>query len=239
MSDLPWWKQEAARSIERKAAEKRIAGGVIPGDSFLIVTEGTATEPVYFRHLRSEMKLSVVEIHIQPGDGSHPLNVIATAARLADERKTEMKKERENQSFSKTSFDHVWAVIDTDVAVRTGIWNQVKSAAKNGKVMLATSTPCFEYWLTLHIRYTAAPIVDGGTAKSALKEAGFDCASEEAALISVPKLIPLWTQAVLHAERVRKLQWDARTPDPANPSTEVDILLRALDDSLPPSRRKL
>lgn len=239
MSELPWWKQEEARSIERKAAAGRSARGVNPGDSFLIVTEGTVTEPIYFQHMRDDMKLSAVELHIQPGDGSHPLSVIATAVRLAGERKAELDKERENQSFSKTSFDHIWAVIDTDVAVRTGIWEEVKAAAKKGKVSLASSTPCFEYWLTLHINYTTAPFVDGGTAKGSLKKAGYDCASEAAALVSVPKLIPLWPQAVLHGLRVRKYHEEARTPDPANPSTEVDILLQALDDSLPIPRRTL
>jgi len=239
MSNLPWWKEDAARSIERKAAAKRSVSGVKAGDSFLIVTEGTATEPIYFEQLRNDMKLSVVEIHIQPGDGSHPKNVIATAVRLVGERKVEMEKNRENQSFSKTAFDHVWAVIDTDVAVRDGIWYDVKSAAKKGKVFLASSTPCFEYWLTLHVGFSTAPIVDGGTAKGALKKAGYDCATKAAALISVPKLIPLWPQAVRHAKRVRKLHVEARTPDPANPSTNVDILLQALDDSLPSSRRRL
>jgi len=239
MSDLPWWKEEKARSIERKTAAKHLASGVNPGDSFLIVTEGTETEPIYFELLRNDMKLSVVEIHIQPGDGSHPKNVIATAVRLAGERKAEMEKNRENQSFSKTAFDHVWAVIDTDVAVRDGIWDEVKSAAEKENILLASSTPCFEYWLTLHVGFSTAPIFDGGTAKGALKKAGYDCASRAAALISVPKLIPLWTEAVRHAKRVRKHHTEGRTTDPANPSTNVDILLQALDDSMPSSRRRL
>ncbi len=239
MADLPWWKEEAARSILRKAAARRMESGVNPGDSFLIVTEGTVTEPLYFQCLRDEMKLSVVEIHVQPGDGSHPLKVIDTAVRLAKERKADMSKHRENQSFSKTSFDHVWAVIDTDVATRNGIWDQVKAAAAAGNVSLAPSTPCFEYWLLLHLSCSTAPLMDGAAAKAALKTAGFDCAASATAEVSVPGLIPHWPQAVKHAERVRKHHLDGRTPDPANPSTAVDFLLRALDDSLPVSRRKL
>lgn len=150
-----------------------------------------------------------------------------------------MKKHREDQSFSKTSFDHVWAVIDTDVAVRKGIWDQVKSAAKKGKISLASSTPCFEYWLMLHLKFTTAALVDGKTAKATLKEAGFDCSSREAASVSVSKLSPLWSKAVKHAKQVRAHHAEARTPDPANPSTCVDMLLQALDDSLPSVRKKL
>ena len=238
MSNLPWWKEQKARSIERKATAARRTSGVNPGDSFLIVTEGTVTEPIYFQQLRKDMKLSAVEIHIQPGDGSHPLSVIETAVCLAKDRRAEMKKQRENQSFCKVSFDHVWAVIDTDVAVRDGIWDQVKSAAKEGKVTLAPSTPCFEYWLMLHLKYTSAALVDGATAKATLKEAGFDCSSK-AAVVSVPKLMPLWPKAVQHAKQVRKHHEEANTPDPANPSTCVDMLLQALDDSLPAIRKRL
>ncbi len=239
MAAQQWWKEEAARSIERKAAARRKEGGVNPGDSFLIVTEGTVTEPLYFQCLRDEMKLSVVEIHVQPGDGSHPLKVIATAVRLAEERKAEMRKQRESQSFSKTCFDHVWAVIDTDVAVRDGIWDKVKAAASAGKVSLAPSTPCFEYWLILHLSCSTAPLMDGAAAKAALKTAGFDCAAAVTAATSVRGLMPHWPKAVKHAERVRKHHLKGRTPDPANPSTDVDFLLRALDDSLPAPRRKI
>lgn len=239
MADLPWWKEEAARSIQRKAAALRVDHGVNPGDSFLIVTEGTVTEPFYFLRLRDEMKLSVVEIHIQPGDASHPPHVISTAVRLAQERKAEMSKERENQSFSKTCFDHVWAVIDTDVAVRDNTWHKVKAAAAEGKVSLSSSTPCFEYWLMLHLKYSTAPLIDGTAAKAALKTAGFDCAAATSAAASMSGLIPHWPKAVKHAERVRKHHFDGRTPDPTNPSTDVDLLLRALDDSLPAPRRKL
>lgn len=238
MSDLPWWKVAAEQSIERKAAAKRNDSGVNPGDSFLIVTEGTATEPIYFQHILKEMKLSIVEIHIQPGDRSHPISVIETAVRLAKDRKVEMKKQRENQSFCKVAFDHVWAVIDTDVAVRDGIWDQVKSAAKKGKISLASSTPCFEYWLMLHLKYTSAALVDGRTAKATLKEAGYDCSSKESASVSIPKLIPLLQKAIEHAKQVRRLHVEARTPDPANPSTCVDRLLEALADSLLKIRKK-
>jgi hypothetical protein len=239
MQDLPWWMEEAARSMQRKAAARRVASGVDPGDTFLIVTEGSVTEPLYFQRLRNELKLSAVEIHVQPGDASHPLHVIATAVRIAAERKIEMKKHRENQSFCKTSFDHVWAVIDTDVAVRDGIWDQVKAAADTGNVTLASSTPCFEYWLMLHLNYSTAPIEGGAAAKAALKTAGFDCASQATAAVSVPQLIHHWPQAVKHAVRVRKHHFSGRTPDPANPSTAVDLLLQALDDSLPAPRRRL
>lgn len=239
MAAKQWWEIEADLAVERKAAVQRDARGVNPGDSFLIVTEGTVTEPGYFRLLRDDLKLSMVDIHIVPGDKSHPLKVIATAVRLAEERKAKMTEQRENQSFSEISFDHVWAVIDADVPVKEGTWEKVKQAAAAGNIHLAHSMPCIEYWLLLHQNYMTASLTNGTAAKAALKSAGFDCSTSKKARVSLPKLIPLWPQAVAHADRVRKHHKKGRTPEPANPSTDVDLLVQALDDSVPAHRRKL
>ena len=46
-------------------------------------------------------------------------------------------------------------------------------------------------------------------------------------------------KAALHAEQVRQHHETAGTPLPANPSTEVDRLARALNDSAPEHLRKL
>lgn len=51
--------------------------------------------------------------------------------------------------------------------------------------------------------------------------------------------ISKWPEAVVHAENVRRHHDGAQTPKPANPSTEVDRLARALNDSAPAHRRKL
>jgi hypothetical protein len=44
-------------------------------------------------------------------------------------------------------------VIDTDAAVKDGLWLEVESAAKRLHVLLAHSTPSFEFWLLLHLLY--------------------------------------------------------------------------------------
>lgn len=239
MAGDQWWKAAEASSLERKAVAKREASGVKLGDSFLIVTEGTVTEPEYFRLLLDDLKLSVVKIHIQPGDKPQPLKVIATAVRLAKKRAAGMKKKREGQAFSKIPFDHVWAVIDADVPMKEGNWEEVKQAAADGNVRLAPSMPCIEYWLLLHLKYSTAGLADGDAAKAALKAAGFDCSKLETAKESLPNLIEQWPQAAKHADKVRNHHTKGGTPEPANPSTDVDLLVRALNDSVQPHRRKL
>jgi hypothetical protein len=213
-----------------------------PGDAFLIVTEGTVTEPVYFDLLVRDLHLPLVRIEIQPGDGTDPKRVVLTAEREAKNQQHNARKGvlgiREPAKF-----DHVWAVVDTDVAVRNHIWNDVKQLAAARKVELAHSTPCFEFWLLLHIVgfTTRTDLVDGTAAKRAVKDAlGCDYSTnEETAIEAIGTFFSKWPEAVGHAERVRRHHQTAQTPQPACPSTEVDRLARALNDSAAEHHRRL
>ena len=74
LPELPWWKQAAAQKLEREmrtVASLRPAFAR-PGDSILIVTEGTVTEPANFSLLRNDMKLSTVTVAIYPGEVARP-----------------------------------------------------------------------------------------------------------------------------------------------------------------------
>ena len=235
-----WWKENKAMRLDRPAAKSRGTGTTAPGDSFLIVTEGTVTEPIYFQLLQADLQLPAVRVKVMPGKASDPRHVIRTAA---DEKKEHARRERKRLlGFSEPSrFDHVWAVVDSDVAVRNGIWNDVVQLASSNKVELAHSTPCFEFWLLLHLRYTTrSDLRDGATAKSAFKhELGEDYGtSVDVARHAFASIIGKWPNAVIHGERVRQHHLSAATPAPANPSTEVDRLVRALNDSAPAHLRK-
>ena len=86
-----------------------------------------------------------------------------------------------------------------------------------------------------HLTYTTAVLVDGTAAKAAVKDAlGRDYSTNEAtAKQAIATFLSKWPEAVGHAERVRRHHEEAQTPKPANPSTEVDRLVRALNDSKP------
>ncbi len=240
--DKDWWKAAKAMSLERAAHAKAAASGVNAGDAFLVVTEGTVTEPVYFELLRTDLQLAAVRIRIEPGKHSDPRHVIETAAGEVKEQARRARKGLLGNT-EPAKFDHVWAVIDTDVAVRNGFWNEVETLARTRKVKLAHSTPCFEYWLLLHIQglTTRGDLVNGDAAKSAVKhELGQDYSTnEETARAVMPLFVPKWPEAVVHGETVRTYHAAAATPKPANPSTEVCALVRALNDSAPAHLRKL
>ncbi len=235
-----WWKKPAAKSLGRKAKAAKPEALAKPGDSFLIVTEGTVTEPIYFDLLLKDLRLSSIKVQVIPGDASDPRHVIRSAARIAEDQ-TKRHRKGELATTEPAKFDHVWAVIDTDVAQRQDFWNDVPQLAEARKVKIAHSTPCFEYWLLLHLSYTTRSLTTGSEAKSALKAAlGSEYSTNEAVAKSTfPTFIQKWPEAVRHAERVRKSYADCMPAlVPVNPSTEVDKLVRALNNSTPASRQK-
>jgi len=239
--DPNWWRAAKALSLDRSKRQAALAAEAKPGDAFLIVTEGTVTEPVYFDLLLRDLHLSAVSIKVQPGDGTDPKRVVLTAEREANEQRRKARKGLLG-IHEPAKFDHVWAVVDTDVAVRNRIWNDVKQLAIARKVKLAHSTPCFEFWLLLHFGFTTrADLVDGAAAKRAVKDAlSRDYpTNKETAKQAITTFFPKWPEAVGHAEKVRRHHESARTPEPANPSTEADRLVRALNDSAPEHSRKL
>jgi hypothetical protein len=128
------------------------------------------------------------------------------------------------------------------VAVREGFWNEVRQLAEAKKVRLAHSTPCFEFWLLLHFGFTTrGDLFNGSAAKSALKAmCGQDYSTnEKEAREAIASFVSKWPEAIVHSEKVRLHHAAARTRSPANPSTEMDRLVRALNDSAPPWRRRI
>lgn len=239
--DPEWWKKKRDASLERRQAEAAAASGVKLGDAFLVVTEGTVTEPIYFELFLATLELSRVSVVVIPGKASDPRQVIDTGRDVADEQ-VRLAEKGQLSVRAPAKFDHVWAVIDTDVAVREDFWNEVQQLATARDVTLAHSTPCFEFWLLLHFGMTTrGDLPDGTAAKDAVKAAlGRDYSTNEAtAREAMPLLIDQWPEAVIYAERVRQHHHGAGTPIPANPSTEVDLLIRALNDSAPEHLRKL
>ena len=229
-----WWRQAKAASLERKRRRATESSLAKPGDAFLIVTEGTVTEPVYIGLLVRDLQLSIVRIKVQPGDYSAPHQVILTAERIAAEQVRKAKKGRLAIN-EPGKFDQVWAVIDTDVAQREEKWNEVEQLARAKNVRLAHSTPCFEFWLLIHLVgfTTRTDLIDGDHAKAAVKEALGRAYStnEEIARAVLPFFMDKWAEAVGFADQVRQHHHYVPNPPPANPSTDVDLLVRALNES--------
>jgi hypothetical protein len=233
-----WWAKQQKLG-ERKPVHRPACAST--GDAILIVTEGTVTEPIYFKLVRNDLKLSTVTVAIYPGTHSDPRHVIKTAEKKVKDLARRARK-AELGMGEPAKFDHVWAVVDTDVAVREGFWNDVVQLSETSKVRLAHSTPCFEAWLWFHLVGPRTHVLQDGTrSKAAVRaELGRDYSTNGAvAKIVMPVFIPKWKDAVTAAETVRKSHASAGTTPPADPSTEVDRLICIMNDSAQPSHRKI
>lgn len=110
-------------------------------DSSLIViaTEGEKTEKQYFEGLKSLFKSKKVNILILPNidHRSSPEQVMELIDNFLDDFKLEDN-------------DQCWLVIDVDRWENETL-SYVASSCSQKNISLAVSTPCFEFWLLLHV----------------------------------------------------------------------------------------
>jgi hypothetical protein len=199
---------------------KRAAPSRTPGKTFLIVTEGKMTEPNYFEALRKRLNLSTVEVFVHHPEATDPKNLTDEAIRLS---KAQKRKARDGFVVA---YDEVWVVYDLEKPhdERRRLHKGQKDKQRAHGVRVATSDPCFEFWLLLHHRYTTRAFADCDEVMKALKK--MLPTYKKAAEIpdSVLALTPV---AVEHAERCRKHHKESGGD--GNPSTDVDFLVRALN----------
>ena len=105
---------------------------------FLIVCEGSKTEPNYFGGFPVSKELVDLEII---GYAQDPLHVVEHAAKLAAEAKR-----------LKESYDQVWGVFDRDDVNRQR-FNEAFALASREKVSIAYCNEAFELWYLLHFDY--------------------------------------------------------------------------------------
>ena len=222
-----------------REAREALPGEPRLGDAFLIVTEGEITERLYFESLRAALELSAVTVRVV-----HPACTDANGlvrAAMAERDAAASRRQGEGGNWDLGDYDHVWVVFDTDVAARQGQLTPALQLAKAERIHVAHSTPCVEFWLLLHFRYTTGPLLDSAAAERALGEAWQRRYHKRAQAFPElwQALKPGIPAAVSRASQVREHHEQGRTPFPPNPSTEVDLLVRALDASVQPSRRML
>ncbi|MDO5716289.1 MAG: RloB family protein [Tissierellia bacterium] len=135
------------RKAERKKREPRKGHTREPkANSFLIVTEGTKTEPYYFQGLAEKIeKTRGGNIHIH---GVEPIVDIE-----GEGRATQKLVDRTSEILhrAKIFYQQVWVVFDKDDF--HDFDEAVEEAEKRG-FHAAWSNECFEYWLYLHFRYS-------------------------------------------------------------------------------------
>lgn len=227
------WKKHLPSGVR---SFRRPQGSKPPAKAILILTEGEVTEPVYFEALRAKLALQTVEVEVLPQGKGDPRRLAEAALEEREKRRKAAKQNRLSLSQS-PDFDEMWIVFDSDVPMEHGRYHDGITFADAKGVRFAQSTPCFEFWLLLHREFTTALMpkcADVIPRLSKALEAKYDKNGKESAKL-IPPLLEQLTAAKTNAARVRQGHKDAGTPDPANPSTDVDLLVGILQENATPA----
>lgn len=203
------------RSFERRQGKRS------PRKCVLIVCEGEKTEPKYFESLRRKLRLQSAEVRICGKEcGSAPVSVVEFAMQEKDRRKREVK-----QGHAPVEYDSIWCVIDVEESGKNPSLLDALQRAKDNKVDVALSNPCFEFWILLHLR-------DGGKPYRNCKEVIHDLANALGRPYGkgddiFEELFPYIQDAIRRATNLEQRQAYDRTKFP-NPSTQVHHLVKFL-----------
>jgi hypothetical protein len=171
---------------------------------FLIVCEGTQTEPNYFRSFR----VPKVVIDIE-GLGRNPTQIVEYAI---DRR-------------SEDDFDQVWCVFDRDSFPISDITKAVALAKKNN-IQIAYSNEAFELWYILHFQFLNTAIPRSDYSKKLSNLIGKPYAKNSRDMYD--DLLIRQPTAITNADRLLQ---EYPTPNPVtdNPSTTIHQLVRQLN----------
>lgn len=217
------FKKAKARSAASLARQKKERS---KSPRYLIVCEGTKTEPQYLAEMLLAQRIPPQQVKVAPNDGNSPDRVVEHAFKLY-----------EKDAELGDPYDKVFCVFDRDnhPSFEPAI-QRVQQLVNDRKPFLATtSTPCFEFWLTLHFGYSDAPFHAAGKrsvgdqALAQLKKwPGF--AKYSKGMKGVYGLLKDKTSdASTHAKRLRKSAGIGGQVN-GNPWTNVDELVDLLFD---------
>ena len=148
-------KERQKKQLERKLGRRA------SHDRLLIVSEGSKTEPNYFREIRTAYRLHTANVEVQPSEmGTSPLQVVQYAKELFE------KGDRHRQ-IQPRAFEQVYAVFDRDdhatyfqaLELAKSLDGKLRNDIKQPmRFQAIASVPSFELWLLLHYEDIRAPI---------------------------------------------------------------------------------
>lgn len=207
----------------RAKREKRKSGSLEPkADSYLIVSEGTKTEPLYFSAIVREIKqklggnLDVPAIELS-GEGRGTVKLVEKAMEIV--------------SQSKINYQHVWVVMDKDDFKD---FDEAIEMARAHGFSVAWSNQCFEYWLYLHFFYSDSALdrhdwmdkLDEVFRTRGIRVDGYEKNLED--LYNLVSTYGNLSFAFANARRMRERYDKNQAPSSCDPCTTVDVLVQEL-----------
>jgi hypothetical protein len=165
----------------------------------------------------------MVEVEII-GEGSAPITVVDRAIEKRKERKQVAKA-----SLTKVEYEVVYCVIDVE-APKAASLSRAVNKAKDNRLEVILSNPCFEYWYILHFRKTSAPFTRSQDVKSTLRQEHHAYCESDTTIFDV--VYPKTANAIKNSKEVLREQHNnAEDLSDCNPSTHVHKIVEYLQSS--------
>lgn len=152
-------RDSSPRERQRKQLERKQSRRA-PYDRILIVSEGSKTEPLYFRDICAANRLDTANIAVRPSElGTAPIQVVQYARDL-------FASGDRHKRIQPRAFEQVYAVFDRDdhdsyfdaLQLAESLDGRLRNDAKQAVAFKAiASIPSFELWLLLHYEDIQAP----------------------------------------------------------------------------------
>ncbi|MCW5235909.1 RloB family protein [Verminephrobacter eiseniae] len=153
-------RDKAPKERQRKQLERK-QGRRASYDRILIVSEGSKTEPNYFREIRRAYRLHTANVEVQPSQlGTAPVQVVQYAQALFEDGDR-------HKNIQRRAFEKVYAVFDRDdhgsyfdaLRLAESLDGKLRNDARQPVAFQAiASVPSFELWLLLHYEDIRAPL---------------------------------------------------------------------------------
>ena len=184
--------------------------------TILIVCEDSVLAPDYFRAMKKDLGLSSVEIVGGDVAGTDPEHIVEHA------------KDRLKEASG--GIEKVYCVFDSE-APNTGRDSRFKNALKEisaseGKIIGASSVPCFEFWVLLHYKMTTAEFKDCSEVEKTIKK--YIKGYSKGNLTGAELYSELKNKTDIAIKNAKNLKVEKERHGIPNPATDIHLLVEEL-----------
>ena len=206
-----------ARRLPPERPLRRHPSYVQPVLKLVVFCEGRNTEPNYLRSFAFEHGNKVVELILVPAAG-----VPMTLVRAAVDENSRLQALAKKSPDSYDARFQVWALFDFDEHPKV---REALQVARQNKVAVAMSNPCFELWAVLHLQDQDAEIHRHAIQKLLRKlMPKYDYRGK---VIDYETIAPYYDDACRRARLICKRRIEENNPQ-GNPSTNVHELMAVI-----------
>ena len=186
-----------------------------PKVKVVIVSEGRRTEPEYFNNFARLSRNGLVDVKTI-GLGAVPSSVVIRAIEEFNKLKISARKQGDSFAYAY----EVWAVFDRD---EHGEFDMPIQQAKDHKIKVAYSNPCFEIWGLMHYCWVDGNI-DRHKAQRELHAKHPSYHHDDNPVLDVASLQGKPYEAALHNAKQALTSRQKEDDERGNPSTTVHLL---------------